>query len=1750
MSIPGNGIFVVRGELSTIMTAMRRTSRNSWNYQYDNSDSLTKSFNELKESVLNIEDLKLLSPETFMSPFLEAIRSEETTGAVTSIALSAVNKFLSYGLIDPTNSNLPNIVQNIADAVTHARFVGSDNNSDGVVLLKIVQVLRTLMLSPEGSALSNESVCEIILSCFRICFETRLNELLRRTAEQALRDMILLLFMRLPQFVEDLNTFNIKHLKIRPEATAKNSGKAKSLNDLNEKSSSTKLETVETNNDEIKLQDTSSVTRLIGNEDAYTPYGIPCIRELFRFLISLCNPLDTQNNDNIIQVALNLLTVVLEVASDNIGNFFSLISLVKDELCKNLFQLLASERIQIFAANLQVCFLLFESLRFHLKYQLEYYLIKLTDIIGSENVRVTYEIRELALDNLLQMLRVPGFAAELYINYDCDLYCANIFENITKLLSKNALLATAGPTIYGTHLLSLDALFTIISSIDKNCMSFKKGTQITNKRHSRNNSTARADMFNDETTIDGAVYIKNMDTFIQYNTMYNRFSGKFKPGEILTEEKMDMIKNKKRILSQGTDLFNQRPEKGIQFLQENGLINATLDPLEIAHFLRESPGLDKKMIGEYISKKKNVENRILEVFVKSFDFTSMRIDKALRLYLETFRLPGEAPLIFLVMEHFADHWHKCNNEPFANTDAAFRLAYAIIMLNMDQHNHNAKKLNIPMTVEDFTKNLRGLNGNSDFDQEMLMEIFNSIKNEEIIMPAEQTGIVKENYLWKVLLRRGEGKDAEFTHVLDSSYDKQLFQVTWGSTLTAFGSLFDKVSEIAVIKKIIEGFMHSAAICSHYSLHQEFDAIILTLCKFTTLYNTNETNELTISVQFGSNSKARTALKSIFKFLHDYGDSMRESWKHVIDLLVQMYKLKLLPKSFVEIEDFCEPSGKLLLQYEPIPIPKSEASLLSSLYLYLSSESQRQPTHEEHEILKIAKKCIKDCQIDQMIIESKFLHPNSLAEIISYLVSNIKPPTSHKSVDGSYEENLIVFYLEFLTKILIQNRDRVLPFWQRCSEVIHQLIVNGASCGYANLLRRSTVALLKLGIYLMRNEELAPTILQSMRIFLQLKPKILQHISIPVSIGMYELLKTSAQNIHTECDWMIVFKILECVGAGAISSEANDSLGAGTKSDGALSSEDEAEPSERGYTSDSEMLKNSSPVTPQSIGTENNWIIVNKEQTNDPKRNENSQTTSTIVYPCKLMPHSPIALVKCWDSLAFIVRNVAHITPYNFEICVKCIRTFVEASMVYGNPKKNIKNQQAAVHGRKNIPRKIKSTDNLKDVENQINNEVPERYETIAIQLLDLMHTLYSRIAQIFRWWAEESGSMPQCSALWSQGWCPLLQGIARISTDHRKEVRTSAIACLQRALLMHDLKTLSGPEWAGCFRQVIFPLTNFLLTEKNQNSQTESALIEESRIMSKVFLHHLTPLMALTNFNELWFEIIQYMEKFMKLGTDMLYEAVLESLKNMLLVMYSVKAFHNPDGVTYSNLWEMTWNRIGLFLPTLREELFKDNDNPMLNVSARAIPSPVVSPVIEQKEFAPTETITNSQILTIGNNDVSAIVDQSSSKEATSTNDSELAQNITEPQTIDTNLFSKINDVDEQMERFSETSSIELIIQGGPNDQQNCSAPPRIPESHMMNFNPYPGVKNYNHIPVDIVKSYTPVAHHDQQQVNHPSSEIYDEYATNPYNLTLQIDSNNIGDNSHSKLVTGTSTFFQSSNYFNNDSNENMPPGSELFNRP
>lgn len=49
------------------------------------------------------------------------------------------------------------------------------------------------------------------------------------------------------------------------------------------------------------------------------------------------------------------------------------------------------------------------------------------------------EQQELALESLLEFTREPALMTDLYINYDCDVQCTNLFETICHSLSSHAL---------------------------------------------------------------------------------------------------------------------------------------------------------------------------------------------------------------------------------------------------------------------------------------------------------------------------------------------------------------------------------------------------------------------------------------------------------------------------------------------------------------------------------------------------------------------------------------------------------------------------------------------------------------------------------------------------------------------------------------------------------------------------------------------------------------------------------------------------------------------------------------------------------------------------------------------------------------------------------------------------------------------------------------------------------------------------------------------------------------------------------------------------------------------------------------------------------------------------------------------------------------------------------------------------------------------------------------------------------------
>jgi Sec7-like guanine-nucleotide exchange factor len=58
-------------------------------------------------------------------------------------------------------------------------------------------------------------------------------------------------------------------------------------------------------------------------------------------------------------------------------------------------------------------------------------------------------------------------------------------------------------------------------------------------------------------------------------------------------------KQRQRLKAEGIELFNQKPKKGIALLQSHGLVSH--DPVEVAHFLKQTAGLDYAMMGDFLS---------------------------------------------------------------------------------------------------------------------------------------------------------------------------------------------------------------------------------------------------------------------------------------------------------------------------------------------------------------------------------------------------------------------------------------------------------------------------------------------------------------------------------------------------------------------------------------------------------------------------------------------------------------------------------------------------------------------------------------------------------------------------------------------------------------------------------------------------------------------------------------------------------------------------------------------------------------------------------------------------------------------------------------------------------------------------------------------------------------------------------------------------------------------------------------------
>ncbi|PWW79256.1 Sec7-domain-containing protein [Tuber magnatum] len=758
------------------------------------------------------------------------------------------------------------------------------------------------------------------------------------------------------------------------------------------------------------------------------PYSLPSIRELLRVLVELLDPHNKTHTDTMRVMAMRIIDVAFEVAGPSIAKHPSLASLAKDDLCRYLFQLVRSDTMAILQESLRVTGTLLATTRGVLKLQQELFLSYERQKLGMEGGSRRPDAREAMVESVGALARIPSFMVELYVNYDCEVDRSDLCEDVVGFLSRNAFPDSATWSTTNVPPLCLDALLGYIGFI--------------------------SERLNHELVTEG-----------------------YPDPETLQKQRA-----RKQIIINGANKFNEDPKKGIQYLVSESIIDRADNPDSIARFLKGTSRINKKLLGEYLSKKSNMD--ILTVFMEMFDFSGKRVDEALRDMLETFRLPGESALIERIVTVFSEKY--CSGvkpDDVEDKDAVFVLSYAIIMLNTDQHNPNLKS-QARMKYEDFARNLRGVNGGKNFEPAYLQAIFDTIKNNEIILPEEHDNKHAFDYAWRELLLKT--MSAGDLVICDTNiYDADMFAATWKPIIATLSYVFLSATDDAVFSRVIAGFDQCARIAAKYGLTEALDHIVRCLGTISTLstetppstalnteiqVNNNSVMVSELAVKFGRDFKAQLATVVLFRVVTSNEKVLSEGWKQIVRIWLNLFVNSLIPPFFSQSESGLDiPS--IPLQTPSVVIERSqtskEAGLFSALSSYLSSyasDEPPEPSDEELDSTLCTVDCINACYLGDIFADIMQLDATSLGSLVTALISQlpnfdededdstniviVKPDYPLQSPNGSNTvkkgpiyDPAVVYVLELATCLVLRDEETVAEHGKMLAETLTNIIRN-------------------------------------------------------------------------------------------------------------------------------------------------------------------------------------------------------------------------------------------------------------------------------------------------------------------------------------------------------------------------------------------------------------------------------------------------------------------------------------------------------------------------------------------------------------------------------------------------------------------------------------------------------------------------------------------------------------------------------------
>jgi brefeldin A-inhibited guanine nucleotide-exchange protein len=388
---------------------------------------------------------------------------------------------------------------------------------------------------------------------------------------------------------------------------------------------------------------------------------------------------------------------------------------------------------------------------------------------------------------------------------------------------------------------------------------------------------------------------------------------------------LEKEKQRKTAMSNAIRQFNFKPKRGIKLLISEKFIPSDT-PEAIARFLLTEERLDKTQIGEFLGEGDERNISIMHAFVDSMDFTKRRFVDALRQFLQSFRLPGEAQKIDRFMLKFANRYVTGNPNAFANADTAYVLSYSVIMLNTDLHSSKVMKR---MTKEDFIKNNRGINDNENLPDDYLIGIYEEIAHDEIVLKSEREaaaamGVTPQQTSGGITANLGQalatvGRDLQREAYLQQSEEishrsEQLFKnlfrnqrknaakagavkfipatsfkhvgpmfdVTWMSFFSGLSGQMQNAQNIEIIKICMEGMKLAIRIACLFDLETPREAFVSALKNATNLNNPTEIQ-----------AKNVEALKVLLEIAQSEGNLLKGSWRDILMCVSQLDRLQLI-----------------------------------------------------------------------------------------------------------------------------------------------------------------------------------------------------------------------------------------------------------------------------------------------------------------------------------------------------------------------------------------------------------------------------------------------------------------------------------------------------------------------------------------------------------------------------------------------------------------------------------------------------------------------------------------------------------------------------------------------------------------------------------------------------------------------------------------------------------------------------------------